>query len=399
MIPVSSVAVLFDRFGPYHRARLEAAGRRLPVTAVEFAGDSATYDWEKVGGAEHFERRTLFQDTDSASVPVQTLAAAVESELDALQPAAVAVPGWSDPGALAALRWCGRTGTPVVLMSETTAHDFQRRWWTELPKKRLLGLVGAALVGGRAHEEYLETLGLPSGRIFRGYDVVDNDHFARGAQRARRQANTEEDRLGLPRPYFLASGRFVEKKNFPGLIEAFAEYRRTVSKAWDLVILGDGPARQDIERAIERNGLQDAVHLPGFKQYDELPLYYALAGAFVHPSTTEQWGLVVNEAMAAGLPVLVSERCGCAPDLVDAGRNGYTFDPGDPGDIARTLRRVSQVKNGLNEMGRASREIVGKWAPDRFARGLERAVERARDAGSPDASILDRGFLTALMYR
>ena len=399
MTSVSSVAVLFDRFGPYHRARLEAAGRRLPVTAVEFAGDSATYDWEKVGSAEHFERRTLFQDTDSASVPVPKLAAAVASELDALQPAAVAVPGWSAPGALAALRWCGRTETPVVLMSETTAHDFPRRWWTEFPKKCVLGLVGAALVGGRAHEEYLETLGLPPDRVIYGYDVVDNDHFAQGAQRARRQANTEEDRLGLSRPYFLASGRFVEKKNFPGLIEAFAEYRRTVSEAWDLVILGDGPTRHNIERAIERNGLQDAVHLPGFKQYDELPLYYGRAGAFVHPSTTEQWGLVVNEAMAAGLPVLVSERCGCAPDLVDAGRNGYTFDPGASGDIAHALRRVSQAEDGLDDMGRVSREIVEKWAPDRFGRGLERAVERARDAGPPAASILDRGFLTALMYR
>ncbi|MCS3642386.1 glycosyltransferase family 4 protein [Salinibacter ruber] len=399
MTSSSPVAVLFDRFGPYHRARLEAAGRRLPVTAVEFAGDSATYDWKSVEGGEHFRRRTLFRNTDSASVPPGELIKAVESELDSLRPAAVAVPGWSHPGALAALRWCARTRTPAVLMSETTAHDFERHWWRELPKRRLLRVAGAALVGGRAHEEYLEMLGLPPDQVFWGYDVVDNDHFARGAQRARRQAETRGDLFGLPRPYFLASGRFVEKKNFPGLIEAFAGYRRTVADPWDLVILGDGPTRPDIEQAINRNELRDAVHLPGFKQYDELPPYYGLAGAFVHPSTTEQWGLVVNEAMAVGLPVLVSERCGCAPDLVDAGRNGYTFDPADPSDIAHTLQRVSQAEDGLDEMGQASREIIANWTPDRFGRGLERAVEQARDVKPPTVSFFDRCLLTALMYR
>lgn len=399
MTSSSPVAVLFDRFGPYHRARLEAAGRRLPVTAVEFAGDSATYDWKSVEGSEHFRRRTLFRNTDSASVPPGELVTAVESELDSLQPVAVAVPGWSHPGALAALRWCARTRTPAVLMSETTAHDFERHWWRELPKRRLLRVVGAALVGGRAHMSYLEKLGLSSGSIFRGYDVVDNQHFAQGARKAKQWADTCANRLGLSQPYFLASGRFVEKKNFPGLVEAFARYRRTVANPWDLVILGDGPTRPDIEQAINRNDLRDAVHLPGFKQYDELPLYYGLAGAFVHPSTTEQWGLVVNEAMAAGLPVLVSERCGCAPDLVEAGRNGYTFDPSAPGDIADALRRVSQAEAGMDEMRRASREIISNWAPDRFSRGLECAVERARDAGSPSAAFLDRCLLTALMYR
>ncbi len=284
-------------------------------------------------------------------------------------------------------------------MSETTAHDFERHWWRELPKRRLLRVVGAALVGGRAHEEYLETLGLPPDQVFWGYDVVDNDHFARGAQRARRQAETREDLFGPPRPYFLASGRFVEKKNFPGLIEAFVEYRRTASNPWDLVILGDGPTQPDVDQAIKQNGLRDAVHLPGFKQYDDLPLYYGLAGAFVHPSTTEQWGLVVNEAMAAGLPVLVSERCGCAPDLVEAGRNGYTFDPADPSDIAHTLQRVSQAEDGLDEMGQASREVIANWAPDRFGRGLERAIEQALDVKPPTVSVFDRCLLTALMYR
>ena len=124
--------------------------------------------------------------------------------------------------------------------------------------------------------------------------------------------------LGLPERYFLASARFVPKKNLLRLLEAYAGYRRRAgADAWHLVLLGDGELRGDIERRSALPDLAGAVILPGFRQYDELPAYYGLARAFVHASTTEQWGLVVNEAMAAGLPVLVSDRCGCAPDLVE----------------------------------------------------------------------------------
>ncbi len=81
---------------------------------------------------------------------------------------------------------------------------------------------------------------------------------------------------------------------------------------WDLVLLGDGPLKPTLLKLISSLGLESCVHLPGFKQYDELPVYLGLAETFIHASTTEQWGLVVNEAMASGLPVLVSNRCGCA---------------------------------------------------------------------------------------
>src|SRR5262249_59830905 len=100
--------------------------------------------------------------------------------------------------------------------------------------------------------------------------------------------------------------------------------------AWKLVLLGEGEQRAKLEGLRDALGLRNDVSMPGFKQYDELPAYYGLASAFVHTSTTEQWGLVVNEAMAAGLPVLVSERCGCGPDLVREGVNGFTFDPRQP---------------------------------------------------------------------
>jgi glycosyltransferase involved in cell wall biosynthesis len=162
------------------------------------------------------------------------------------------------------------------------------------------------------------------------------------------------------------------------------------------VLVGDGPLRGELEAQVARLGLDSAVQFPGFRQYDELPPYYGLAEAFILPSTHEQWGLVVNEAMAAGLPVLVSERCGCTPDLVAEGENGTTFDPYDAAAIAEALRALPDDEEKRRAMGRDSRERIRAWTPETFARNLGAAAERARAAGRPslgwDQSLLLRGL-------
>jgi len=140
--------------------------------------------------------------------------------------------------------------------------------------------------------------------------------------------------------------------------------------------------------------------LPGFKQYDELSAYYGLANVFVHASTTEQWGLVVNEAMVAGLPVIVSNRCGCAPDLVEEGRNGFTFDPYNVDELARLMLKVSRMtENEREAMGRRSREIIKHWTPQTFAENLMKAVETALVAPQPKEALVDKALLWALIHR
>jgi glycosyltransferase involved in cell wall biosynthesis len=146
--------------------------------------------------------------------------------------------------------------------------------------------------------------------------------------------------------------------------------------------------------------LQRCVLLPGFKQYPELPAYYGLASAFVHASTTEQWGLVVNEAMASGLPVLVSNRCGCATDLVQEGVNGFTFDPYSVEAIAHAMQRVWQMEDGeLKKMGAQSARIITNWGPERFATGLEAAARKAIEVGPRRMNWRQRLVLPALINR
>jgi glycosyltransferase involved in cell wall biosynthesis len=398
---MARVAILFHRLGPYHHARCVAAGSRCDLSVIELCAVDDTYAWARVVGAPNFARFTLFECEDVDRRSRREVAGRVHAVLSEADPEVVGIPGWSHPGALAALLWCLQKGRRAVLMSDSGQHDEVRRHAREAVKRCVVRLFGGAIVAGAPHAEYACALGLPSDTVFDGYDVVDNAHFERGARQARDGASRARCRLGLPERFFLASGRFVAKKNLPRLLEAYGDYRRRAgADAWHLVLLGDGALRPALERRIARPDLAGAVILAGFEQYDELPAYYGLAGAFVHASTTEQWGLVVNEAMACGLPVIVSKRCGCAQDLVADGVNGFAFDPHDVGALAGLLRRVATMTEAQRRaMGRAGRRRIARWGPGRFADGLMRAVDVALRRPPPRASWLDRSFLWALARR
>jgi glycosyltransferase involved in cell wall biosynthesis len=412
------VAVIFHRFGPYHCARLEGASRRCAVVGIELGSETGEYEWAKVEQSNSFEWVTLFPQSDSRSRPVEELEKAMTAALFACQPDAVAIPGWSDKGALAALRWCLENEVPAVLMSESAAIDEPRSWWKEFVKRRIVALYSAALVGGQRHKEYLVTLGMASDQIFMGYDAVDNGYFAQGAKEV--ESRKEKVESELRGNYFLASARFIPKKNLDALIRAYAEYRQraegrgqnsdlrpltsdlrpATSDLWSLVILGDGPLKSDLRSLISDLGLDDFVVMPGFKQYDELPAYYALAKAFVHPSTSEQWGLVVNEAMASGLPVLVSERCGCSPELVQDGNNGFTFDPDDQSQLTSQLLAMASLPAEERErMGEAGREIIKEFGPESFGEGLERAARFAGSQPRKHLGAMDRLILNRMLSR
>jgi glycosyltransferase involved in cell wall biosynthesis len=372
------VVVLFRRLEPHHYARLDAAGRLGQVTAIELAMTDRTYERDPANDPGSFSKISLFKQ-DEPFVP-HLMRSRLNAALASAQPTIVAIPGWSTPLALLTLDWCVGNSIPVVLMSDSALEDMPRTRWKEHIKGLIVSACSAGLVAGKRHLEYLERLGMPNARVFCGYDVVDNTHFAIGAELARQRASIIRKRFGLPQHFFLASSRFVEKKNLFRLIEAYGQYWRiNRAQAWNLVLLGDGPLKKDVMRYIKKWQLNDQVLLPGFRQYAELPSFYGLAGAFVHASTTEQWGLVVNEAMAAGLPVLVSERCGCTPELVREGQNGYIFDPFNVGRLAKLLVEISGDDVQRAIMSKESIRIISHWTPDMFGANLWLAVNKARD--------------------
>jgi glycosyltransferase involved in cell wall biosynthesis len=393
------VAVLFETFGPYHLARLNALGSATPTLGIELCARSPTYDWDPISEPTSFERVTLYRDKKSVGRSGE-LETRIADALTGFRPDAVLVPGWATKAAFAILAWAIARKVPAVVMSESTAHDSSPSWPRNLIKRTIVTCFTSGLVGGSLHQDYLTMLGLPKNQIFVGYDVVDNDYFDAGANAARLEDSRFRACFELPERYILASARFVPIKNLVGLIEAYSLYRRKAGRgAADLVILGDGPERPRIVAAIASNGLEPYVHLSGFRQYNELPTYYGLAEAFVHVSLIEPWGLVVNEAMAAGLPVLVSRTCGCASDLVEEGGNGFVVDPLDAAGIARRLAQISE-ENGefRGAMGRRSRELIAQYPPARFASGALFAVESAIGSEKQGPALLQRVLFRGLTH-
>ncbi len=390
--PVTVLA--WRRFGPYHHARADAVRRYLSLRTVELSPLDNVYAWDRVEARDGTHRAVVAGDADALSVG--ELRARTFALLDELAPAAVIVPGWGERWARILLAWCLERRVPSVLLSESNRHDAARFVVFEKVKSRLVSMFDAALVGGSEARRYLEALGLHRHAIFDGYDVVDNAHFAAPDPRAVERVAAEAPK----ERFFLASARFVEKKNLPRLLDAYAMYHAQVgTAAWHLVVLGDGALRHSLEEQRSALGLESFVCFPGFKQYDELPAWYARAGCFVHPSTAEQWGLVVNEAMAAGLPVIASNRCGCAPDLVEEGGNGFTVDPFNTDALARAMHRMAHGDVDRARMGGRSRAIIQDWGPDRFANGLHAAVRAALSAKPREITALDRLVVGLLSRR
>ena len=379
-----TLAVSFTNFGPYHLARLRAlacllarSGRRL--IAYETAGTQAIYPWKTPREQEPFEWVTLFPDGELDALPRWACVQAMREALDRDRPDAVGAVGYARPESMAILRWALAHGRPTVLMSESQAIDHPRVWWKEAVKRRRVRRFSAALVGGPRHRDYLVSLGMPAERITFGYNAVDSAALATEVERYRREPNV---RHGLPEaPYFLAVNRFVPEKNLVRLVRGFARYRRrSLGHPWELVLCGGGPGAGEIELAVAESGCAAAIHRPGFLQADELARWYAFASAFVHPSLMEPWGLVVNEAAACGLPLLVSDRAGCVETFVPGGAEstGLRLDGSDVEGLAATLNWMANLPESERQgMGQRAAAIAAEWGAERFAQGAVEAFQIA----------------------
>ena len=373
---LQKIAVVFSRFGPYHLARLKAAGKYFSqkncrVIGIEIAESDDIYSWKIEKGADSFERVILFPHKNYHHLSRKLIMQAVIQSLNSLQPTTIALPGWRYPEAHAGFKWARANKRSLILMSESNHHDSTRIWLREQIKGRMVKNFDAALVGGSSHAQYVVSLGIHPTRVFLGYNVIDNDYFSENTHKIRQKEQDFRSKFGLPQKFFLASGRFVKKKNFDRLLRAYALYREMKSPdPWQLTLCGDGPLFDDLKALCEQLNIIESVYFPGFIQYPDLPVYYALAKAFILPSTTEQWGLVINEAMASGLPVLASNQCGAAKDLIENGKNGFTFDPKNIKEIAELLLRCSDGSLDLESMEQQSRIRIQQFSPEKFARGL-----------------------------
>ena len=368
------VVLLHQQFGPYHVARALALEERMPgrVHFVQLASREAEHPWQVAGAAPAI--RTVMEGPFQSLSP-SALAARLNQVLDELIPRVVIIAGYAHRAMRQAAVWCRRRGATSILLSDSHRVD-RRRWrWKEWGKRWWIGQhFDAAFTAGSLSTAYLRDLGFASSKIWRGYDVVDNAFFEKAAEAGRARGRDVLRQHGLPDQIFLYVGRFNPHKNVLRLLDALEEYRTLAGgKAWGLLLVGSGPLRDALERRAA--AMKPGVAVTEFKQAGELAEIYGAASAFILPSLSEPWGLVVNEAMASGLPVLGSDRAGATLDLVFPGINGCIFDPEDTSQMAQAMLHISSERVDRVAMGQASRRIISTYTPASWAAALADCIE------------------------
>jgi hypothetical protein len=374
---MQTLAVIWQSFGPYHAARLEGARSGLRCSNWEVAGievaTSDHYNWKDTWEPPTDGFESVFRDRRYEDLGRREIKGALARKLEELDPDAVAVNGWARPEAVAALSWCKLGKRPAILMSET--HEASGNPFKEALKRLRVRGVAGALVGGSWHADYLECLGVSRRVVSFGYDAVDNLHFERGAERARKRQKALRAEKNLPEEYFFACARLDRRKNIDGLLGAFREIARETE--WDLVIAGSGSESGNLRQLCRELGLSDRVHWLGEVSYRDLPIYYGLAGAFVHIPHREAWGLVVNEAAAAGLPLIVGNTVGAGCELVREGETGWLVSASHETSVVRAMKKLTACSEGKRDsLGREARRVVGDFGPARFGAGLLDCLNR-----------------------
>lgn len=299
----------------------------------------------------------------------------VHSTLNRMKPDVVLCGGYNYLASWSAAYWARVHRVPLLLWSESTAWDRRRGYcFVEFMKAHFLRLCAAFVVPGKSSLNYLKDLGIAEQRIFTAPNAVDTALFAKLAEAARRDASQVRARNRLPSRYFLFVGRTVKDKGVFELLNAYAQLDAGLRSSLGLVFAGNGSNNQElVERAAKI--VPGTIRFLGFVHREQLPEIYGLADGFIFPTQSDPWGLVVNEALACGLPVIVTSVAGCALDLVRDGWNGFVVPPRDASSLALAMAAMAEDAAKRVEMGSNSRKRIEAYSPAAWANGMFKAVE------------------------
>lgn len=346
----------------------------IPDAAAQGSGFGVPFEWD-VPLLEGYPYQVL---DNVASVPSVTRffgcdTPGIFAVLKALKPDVVVVNGWVVKTCLQTLWACKRLKSPCLVRGEAN-NLRQRPWWKRLLQRALVRQYDACLCIGKANQAFYESHGVGQGQLFYAPYCIENERFARVACTMTPDRENLRRKWGIPAAAtcFVFCGKFEDKKHPLELLQALA-------KAWQkhrdmyLLMVGDGELRLQCEELVVKEGLP--VTFAGFLNQSEIAAAYVASDCLVLPSDTgETWGLVVNEAMACGLPAIVSDQVGCASDLIVPGETGDVFTFGDWDELAEKLKAFGQHSEQLKGLGANAIVKVSQYSPRVAAEGILEAV-------------------------
>jgi glycosyltransferase involved in cell wall biosynthesis len=304
----------------------------------------------------------------------------MKATLKKFRPDVIVCGGYNYFASWRALAWARRWKIPFLLWVESNAMDHRSgNVWVEKLKRAFLCRCMGFVVAGRASRSYLSSYGIPEEKIFEAPNAVDNSFFVKAAEEAK--SGTRRSELGVPDRYFLFAGRLIRKKGVFDLLQAYQSLNEEIRSKVGLIFAGDGPERKMLETQASRI-YPGTVKIVGFAQRLELAAYYGRADALIFPTHSDAWGLVVNEAMACGLPVIATDVAGCVADLVESGVNGFVVKVSDITALTQAMATLSENLMLRQTMGEASTRRIRGFSPAIWAEGLKRSIVANHKAGN-----------------
>jgi glycosyltransferase involved in cell wall biosynthesis len=294
--------------------------------------------------------------------------------LEAFAPDVVVICGWHSRFLVQAERACRRRGIPTLVRGESNALR-RRAWWKRALHRRYLRRFAGALAIGLSNAQFLREAGIPAERMHWAPYAVDERHLTEPLEGLRSERSALRRRFGVADDAvcFLFVGKLQAKKRPLDLLEAVGRLHAQ-GLAVHALIVGTGELEPAARALVERERLP--ATFAGFLNQSEIAAAYVAADALVLPSDAgETWGLVVNEAMVCGLPVVVSDRVGCGPDLVREGETGFRYPCGDVEALAEVLAVLAASPEGRMRRGRTGRRLVSHYSIARAVEGTARAVQ------------------------
>lgn len=283
---------------------------------------------------------------------------------------------YAEPAFLAGWALAKLRGARTAFWCQVTMDSWvQRKAWKNAIKRAVFPRVDATLGSGGESRMFAMRFGTPATRALCLRHSIDVTHYRDGACHARPEREALRRELGLEGTTFIYVGRLWWGKGINYLLDAFEHVQRQSSAPVSLLLVGDGPEEVKLKQACAERGIRNVV-FAGFRQKPELPRYYALADVFVFPTLGDPYGLVVDEAMACGLPVISSAAAGEIRDRIEEGVNGYIVPPEDSAALAGAMRTLAEDTALRERMGTVSAQKIQGHTPEKWAKDFEHIVHR-----------------------
>lgn len=282
------------------------------------------------------------------------------------KPDIVNLTGYYDFASWIILSYCKFNGIKTILSNESTANDHARNGFKESVKAFIIKQFDGYFNFGTNSENYILSLGINKEKMLVKRNCVDNKALKQIYLKQVLNRNNRQKELMLPSKNFIFVGRLIDYKNLFHFLESFNLSKKKSVTDWGVIILGDGEQKNDLQKFVLEKKIENISFQKGVS-WQQVPEYLALSNVLVLPSYSEPWGLVVNEAMACGLPVLVSDKCGCAIDLVKNGENGFTFSPQNVEQLSNLMLKFMDEQVDLERMGEVSKQIIKDYSPENVA--------------------------------